>query len=188
MVMIPHELSFDVSELAIADATTAVLRGCFWESKWKHRGLHLYAISFSSVRWSEVKHRRCSVHLRRVRIPGSAILVKPSAWGVSNHPQKVSICYNSFLESWFRKAEPPIWFWHLSVYWGVLSLTACCLESADEIVASQPIHPAFEADDTGEYEEGVHVYHKLLLSPSSNSIQILPGNFQNKTLSTDRFL
>ena len=22
-----------------------------------------------------------------------------------------------------------------------------------------------EADDTGEYEEGVHVYHKLLLSP-----------------------
>ena len=29
MVMIPHEMSFDVSELAIADATTAVLRGCF---------------------------------------------------------------------------------------------------------------------------------------------------------------
>ena len=29
MVMIPHEMSFDVSELAIADATTAVLRGSF---------------------------------------------------------------------------------------------------------------------------------------------------------------
>ena len=127
MVMVLHELTFDVSELAIAAATTAVLRGCLWESKWKHCGLHLYAISF-----------RLCVDRR---------------WNIDD---AVSTC---------------------AVY-----------ESQDEIVASLPIHPAFEADDTCEYEEGVDVYHKLLLSPSSNSIQILPGNFQNKTLSTDSFL
>ena len=74
--------------------------------------------------------------------------------------------------------------------WNIDDAVSTCAvyESQDEIVASQPIHPAFEADDTGEYEEGVDVYHKLLLSPSSNSIQILPGNFQNKTFSTDSFL
>ena len=74
--------------------------------------------------------------------------------------------------------------------WNIDDAVSTCAvyESQDGIEASQPIHSAFEADDNGEYEEGVHAYHKLLLSPSSNSIQILPGNFQNKTFSTDSFL